>query len=108
MRTLLYFIPIILVLNVGCSGLLPNPFEGGGKVVSVAYLAQYEGGGSLSTLWYRGSDDKYHYFVHYVKASTKYRILKSELDWENEFKLNSGEKSVLVRKELSTYVKSNS
>ena len=107
MNKKLYLLWIVVILNSGCSGLLSNPFEGNGKTVSVEYLSQYEGRGSVSTLWYRGSDAKYHYFVHYVKASTRYRIPRAELDWQNEFKLNTGKKFVLVAGELSTYVKNN-
>lgn len=108
MKKILFLLPIIAFLGAGCSGLLPNPFDGGGKVVSVEYLSRYEGGGSLSALWYKGSDEQYHYFAHYVKVSTKYRIPREDLVWENEFKINSGEKSILVNGQLSEYVRKNS
>ena len=107
MKKMVYIAPLVLVLASGCSGLLPNPFEGGGKIVSVEYLSKYEGGGSLSTLWYRGSDNKYHYFTHYVKASTKYKVYGEDLKWDNEFRINSGNKQTLVDGQLSKYVSNN-
>ena len=96
---------IALIFGVSaCSGFLPSSLSKGGKIVSPDYLAQYEGGGSLSSLWYRGSDDKYHYFVHYVKISTRYRILRDKLVWMDEFQIGNNQKPILVNNELSSYV----
>ncbi len=49
----------------------------------------------MSTLWYLGSDKKYHYFAHYVKVSTRYRVRREELHFPNEFPYKS-QKSVFV------------
>ena len=76
-----------------------------GEVVTPEYLSRYEGGGSLSTLWYAGSDNEYHHFKHFVKTSTKYRISKNDLNWEAEFPLKSMP-AVLVDGELKRYVAS--
>ena len=43
----------------------------------------------MSTLWYRGSDQTYHYFAHYVKVSTFYRIRRQELHIPDEFPYKS-------------------
>ena len=42
----------------------------------------------MSTLWYHGSDTKFHYFSHLCKASTRYRIRRSEVPWPDEFPHN--------------------
>ena len=86
----------------GCSG--PQ-----GKVVSPEYLAGYEGGGSLSTLWYQGSDDRYHHFRHLNKQSTPYRIRRSDMPWPGEFPLGSEsleKANSLVRNEFSEFLES--
>ena len=67
-----------------CSGLFPSPFFGA-DLVSPSYIAQYRGGGSLSTLWYQGSDAGWHYFAHYAKVSTNYRVARKELSFPTEF-----------------------
>ena len=90
-----------LVCLAGCSGLLPS-LPGAGPVVTPAYLARYAGGGSLSTLWYEGSDTKYHYFNHYVKVRTRYRIKRSDFIWKTEFPRSSREPA-LVQREFSDY-----
>jgi hypothetical protein len=74
----------------GCSGGLPA-LAPGGYVVQSSYLGQFTSGGSLSTLWYRGSDSRYHYFSHLVKVDTKYRVRRSELtlDPADEFQFGS-------------------
>jgi hypothetical protein len=43
----------------------------------------------MSTLWYRGSDKKYHYFAHYVKVSTLYKVRREELHVPDEFPYRS-------------------
>ena len=74
---------VSLLLVSGCSGFLPN--LGSGPVVPPSTVAQFHGDGSLSTLWYLGSDRKYHYFAHYVKTSTRYRVRRDELRIPDEF-----------------------
>ena len=96
---------ILIVFLSGCSGLVPDIPLTRGKVVSPEYLAKYEGGGSLSTVWYLGSDNKYHYFVHLVKAKTKYRIKKESLNWGLDYPYRS-KQSVRIENQLSQYVKS--
>ena len=80
----------VVVSFAGCSGGLPA-LAPGGYVVQPAYLGLFTSGGSLSTLWYRGSDSRYHYFSHLVKVSTNYRVKRSELMLEpdDEFSLGS-------------------
>lgn len=88
MRPIFLLLILIGLLIAGCSGLLPSPTPAG-RVVSPTYLAQFRGGGSLSTLWYRGSDQKYHYFAHYAKVSTFYRIRRQDLHIPDEFLFKS-------------------
>ena len=83
---------------VGCANTLPP------KTVSPAYLARFEGGGSLRTIWYRGSDERFHYFDVMHKTTTRYRIQKTELDWEREFPYGSRREGILVGNELSTFL----
>lgn len=85
---------LICLLASACSGLIPG-FSSEGKIVSPSYLAQYRGGGSMSTLWYRGSDAEYHYFAHYMKVSSLYRVPREELQVPGEFPYKS-RKSVSV------------
>lgn len=67
----------------GCSGIVTIP--GYAATVLPAFLQQYSHGGSMSTLWYEGSDARYHYFRHSFKVSSAYRIRRSDLHWLNEF-----------------------
>ncbi|WP_200271878.1 hypothetical protein [Luteolibacter pohnpeiensis] len=90
-QTICLLVGLIAVIPLGgCSGGLPA-LSPGGYVVQPAHLGQFTSGGSLSTLWYRGSDAHYHYFSHLVKVSTNYRVKRSELtlDSDNEFPLGS-------------------
>ena len=87
----------------GCSGLIPS-LPGVRPVVTPAYLAQYSGGGSMSTLWYEGSDARYHYFNHFAKVRTGYRIKRADLVWKAEFPLHSRE-PVYASRQLSHYRK---
>jgi hypothetical protein len=82
-------VSLVAISMTACSGFLPNAQRG--KVVSPQYLAQYRNGGSLSTIWYLGSDHTYHYFSHYVKVSTTYRVRRSELSIPDEFPRGSKE-----------------
>lgn len=84
-----------------CSGLIPN-LPGVRPVVTPAHLAQYSGGGSLSTLWYDGSDAQYHYFHHLAKVRTGYRIKRTDLTWKEEFPLQSRD-PVYASRELARY-----
>jgi len=67
----------------GCSGIVTVP--GYAATVRPAFLQQYSRGGSMSTLWYEGSDAHYHYFRHLFKVSSAYRIRRSDLQWPEEF-----------------------
>ena len=71
----------------GCSGIVSLP--GPGPIVSPSYLRRYAHGGSMSTLWYLGSDERYHYFSHSYKTSTRYRVRRTDFQWEPEFPLGS-------------------
>jgi len=88
MKSPVLLIVAIAILVSGCSGFRPS-LGSGGKVVPASYVAQFDGGGSMSTLWYYGSDDQYHYFSHYVMCSTKYRVRRSELKIPDEFPYKS-------------------
>jgi hypothetical protein len=82
------FIPVLTVLLLcDCSGIVPNFTKG--RLVSTHYLAQFRGGGSLSTLWYLGSDEKYHHFAHFVKINTYYKVRRQELRVPQEFSYKS-------------------
>ena len=70
-----------------CSGILSLP--GRGMIASPRHLAQYSRGGSMSTVWYHGSDSQFHHFSHLYKVSTRYRIRRSDLHWPDEFPLDS-------------------
>lgn len=85
----------------GCSGLH-------GRIVTPEYLSRFEGGGSMSTLWYQGSSEQFHHFRHLFKTSTPYRIRKTDMPWPNEFELGSQElnkRNSLVRREFSDFMK---
>jgi len=93
MKPLLLLLWVCGALVTGCSGVLPS--LGAGPVVAPAELDQFTGGGSMSTLWYLGSDKRYHHFSHFFKVATRYRVRREDLAWEPEFPLRS-EDSVLV------------
>ena len=57
---------------------------GGGEVIEYEELRKKDSG-SLSTVWYQGSDESYHHFVHFIKTSTKYRVKREEIEINNEF-----------------------
>ncbi|WP_440224236.1 hypothetical protein ACQQ2N_03215 [Dokdonella sp. MW10] len=76
-----------LIIATGCSGFMTS--VRGGSIVSPQHLAQYRGIGSISTLWYLGSDTGYHYFAHYVKVSTGYRVRRQDLAIPDEFAYRS-------------------
>lgn len=79
-----------MLLGCGYSGGFPS-LSPKGYIVKPSHLSQYTSGGSLSTLWYRGSDSNYHYFSHLVKVSTNYRVKRENLTLSNEdeFKIGS-------------------
>ena len=80
-----------------------------GRIVTPEYLAQFEGCGSLSTLWYQGSDKDFHYFRHLNKTSTPYRIRRTDMPSSNEFELGKQElekRNSMVRREFSDFIKS--
>ena len=96
MKLLLLFLCSLLVLSPSCTS--PH-----GKVVSAKYLSQYEGGGSLSTLWYYGADEKYHYFRHLHKTSTPFRIRKDGFKWADDRVFEGYEDGDLIRDEVSRH-----
>ena len=71
----------------------------GGYVVEPSHLRQFTSGGSLSTLWYRGSDRHYHYFSHLVKVSTNYRVKRSDLTLNeaDEFQLGTRDSALVAQ-----------
>lgn len=83
-----YWVIFLAASFSGCSGLIPSPFFGA-DAVSPGYIAQFRSGGSLRTLWYQGSDAKWHYFDHYAKVSTNYRVARKELNFPTEFPYQS-------------------
>jgi hypothetical protein len=88
MKHLTRWLSILIAISIcGCSGFRPSVSKG--RIVSAHEVAQFRGGGSMSTLWYRGSDERYHYFAHYVKVSTFYRVRRSELQMPSEFPYKS-------------------
>lgn len=89
MRKILRACWIALGLTLAaCSGFLGSwPAEG--RVVAPGEVAKYQGGGSMSTLWYYGSDADYHYFAHFVKTATRYRVRREDLQLPDEFPYQS-------------------
>jgi len=83
---------MVAIILAGCSGILPS-LSPRGYVVEPEYLGGYTRGGSMSTLWYHGSDARYHYFSHLFKVTTNYRVerKKLHLDEKNEFAYGSKE-----------------
>ncbi len=88
---------VLVLMTTSCAS--PN-----GRVVTAERLSRFEGGGSLSTLWYYGSDGEYHYFRHLWKSSTPYRVKRGEFEWRPEVEFNSYTDGKLVRSELSEHV----
>src|SRR4051794_21702777 len=85
-RRRILFVMLSSLAATGCadvSGFVPS--LGSGPLVSPAYLASYRAGGSMSTLWYLGSDKRYHYFSHYVKTESRYRVPRDQLLVPGEF-----------------------
>lgn len=79
---------LISICLQGCTSKYYSGFTvgqfGDGHIVEYEELRSLQSG-SLSTVWYRGSDEDFHYFQHYVKTSTKYRVKKEEVEIEEEF-----------------------
>lgn len=75
-----------------------------GRVVSPEWLSGFEGGGSLSTLWYYGSDGRYHHFRHLWKTVTPYRVKQDGFEWRAGTVEPGESNGVLVRRELSDHV----
>ena len=72
-RQLSLLVPVLVVAS--CAS--PH-----GRVVTAESLSRFEGGGSMSTLWYYGSDGEFHYFRHLWKLSTPYRIEQDGFAWQ--------------------------
>ncbi|WP_200281683.1 hypothetical protein [Haloferula rosea] len=93
MKRSMCLLSVVAFCVSGCSGVIPS--IGAGPVVAPMELNPLTGGGSMSTLWYLGSDRRYHHFSHLFKTTTRYRVKREDLDWQPEFPLRS-EESVLV------------
>jgi hypothetical protein len=88
MKKFFCLLAVLVALSTsGCSGFMPGASPG--RVVSAQHVAQFRGSGSISTLWYLGSDERHHYFAHYVKVSTFYRVKRAELQIPGEFPYKS-------------------
>lgn len=92
-------IAILILMLTAASCTSPN-----GRVVTAERLSRFEGGGSLSTLWYYGSDGEYHYFRHLWKSSTPYRVKQGDFEWRPEVEFEGYTDGRLVRSELSKHV----
>lgn len=102
-------LPTVIVAGFGAA-LLGGCSSQKGRVVGPEYLARYEGGGSMSTLWYQGSDGRYHHFRHLHKTSTPYRVRRSDMPWPREFPMGSQEldqSNSLVVREFSEFLSSH-
>ena len=75
--------------SVGCSGIMWPP--GYVETIKPSDLQKYSHGGSMSTLWYLGSDQNYHYFQHKYKVVSDYRIRRECFNWKQEFPRGSRE-----------------
>ena len=98
-RTICLLTGLTVALSLGgCSGGFPA-LAPSGYVVQPGDLRQFISGGSLSTLWYRGSDTRYHYFSHMVKVSTNYRVKRSDLKLsdDDEFQIGTKESALVAR-----------
>jgi hypothetical protein len=82
---------------VGCSGGIPALVPRG-YIVEPSHLSQFTSGGSLSTLWYRGSDSRHHYFSHLWKVTTNYRVKRSDLilNKEDEFEFETKDNELVA------------
>ena len=69
---------LIICMASSFSGLLPAIFRCG-YTVSPDKVERLTGNGSMSTVWYLGSDRKHHYFSHLVKVTTDYRVRREEM-----------------------------
>ncbi len=87
----------LVLMTTSCTS--PN-----GRVVTAEGLSRFEGGGSLSTLWYYGSDGEYHHFRHLWKSSTPYRVKDTEFEWHPEIEFKGYTDGKLVRSELSEQI----
>ena len=92
-------IAILILVLTAASCTNPN-----GRVVTAERLSRFEGGGSLSTLWYYGCDGEFHYFRHLWKSSTPYRVRQDEFEWRPAIKFEGYGEGKLVLRELSEHV----
>lgn len=102
MRAFLLFLSLFTTafspfLMVGCSGVIPTLVPRG-YIVKPSHLSQFTSGGSLSTLWYLGSDSRYHYFSHLCKVTTNYRVKRSDLvlNKEDEFEFKTKDNELVA------------
>ena len=80
---------VFIILTVatalsGCYSGFTIAQMGDGKLIAYEELRKFDSG-SLSTVWYQGSDEEFHYFVHFIKTSTRYRVRKEEVEIVKEF-----------------------
>ena len=79
-------IAILLIATAfgGCYSGFTVAQIGDGRIIAYEELRKFDQG-SLSTVWYQGSDEEFHYFIHYIKTSTRYRVRKEEVEIQREF-----------------------
>lgn len=90
-----------LIALSGCASGFGVVQLGKGKEIEPNNLAQLQSG-SLSTVWYDGSDNEFHYFTHFVKTKTKYKVRRDELNWPDEFPSSEGRSVFAGHKLLGT------
>lgn len=88
-NSLLALILLLLTILVGCASGVNKISTGKGKLTTPEELASLQSG-SLSTVWYLGSDEAFHYFTHFIKIETRYKIPKEELNWPSEYSVALG------------------
>ena len=59
-------------------------------------------GGSLATIWYEGSDEKYHYLKHLFKMTKFYKIKKTTVSLGFEFPYKSQSAINVKRQDILT------
>lgn len=66
------------------------------KTLNKEEIKKYETSGSLYTLWYEGSDDKYHYFSHLCKVKQRFKVKRDEISISSHRKHGSLKEYILV------------
>ena len=106
-----FLLPFVLLFVISCNSSTDKKSKsfsyensylsiGKGRVVTPRELSIIKSRSASHKLYYIGSDKYHHHFIHRKKTTTKYRVDKTKLLWEDEFA--PGEKDrVLVEKQLS-------